>query len=330
MIVIINSIAIPLNAHIAKHLAQRYGVNTHLDLHSIGNAEVAVSFEAMLRLISLEEIGAQAEAGRQKNQLHTVLYGTFATPRDLRQVRCFLSAYDDEIYAFRLPILPSIRAQVVAPDALAHLTAVYAQWEEAQEVGIKTGDMGYEIPVISPDPNITVDRLWNDIHAPIELVEYQPEWPEMFAQERSQLLQVLPDSIVAIEHIGSTAIPAMPAKPIIDTLITVKNLEDSAACLQPLRELGYAFIDYPQNIDRRFFRKGTPRSHHIHIVQNDHPSAHAHIRFRDALLNNSDLRGEYRKLKYDSMQQFKYRRALYGKQKGALIRKALELWQELE
>jgi GrpB-like predicted nucleotidyltransferase (UPF0157 family) len=87
--------------------------------------------------------------------------------------------------------------------------------------------------------------------------------------------------------------------------------------------LGYAFIDYAQNRDRRFFRKGRPRSHHIHIVAHNSPSAQAHLRFRDLLRTDPALRQEYLDLKLEAMQRFTSRRALYGEHKSAIIRKAL-------
>lgn len=65
-------------------------------------------------------------------------------------------------------------------------------------------------------------------------------------------------------------------------------------------------IGYLQNTDRRFFRKGTPRSHHIHIVAHDSPSARASLCFRDALRSDAGLRQEYQQLKQDAMQRFKY------------------------
>ena len=87
--------------------------------------------------------------------------------------------------------------------------------------------------------------------------------------------------------------------------------------------MGYAFIDYPQNTTRLFFRKGKPRSHHIHIVEKGSPSELNHIHFRDALLADEDLRAEYLQLKYEALEKYKHRRALYGGRKGCLIQKAL-------
>ena len=145
----------------------------------------------------------------------------------------------------------------------------------------------------------------------------------IFATEQQQIRKALQNLIIDVEHIGSTAIPGMTAKPIIDILLTVKEFPDAWQCIDPLRTLDYAFIDYPQNTTRLFFRKGKPRSFHLHIVEKGSNSDLAHIRFRDALLSDEILRQEYLQLKQDALGKFKHRRALYGQHKGELIRKAL-------
>jgi GrpB-like predicted nucleotidyltransferase (UPF0157 family) len=272
----------------------------------------------------VEGIRAEKEAGRT----HLIVQGTFTTPQQLRTLRVAASSYDDEIYAFRLPLSPLLLFHASKESRQDSLKSIHRKWVEALEAGARYGDMGYEILVESSEPGDTAALIWDDVHAPVELVTYQSSWPEIFEREKTCLLSALQNviesgKIKAIEHIGSTAIQGMSAKPIIDMLITVHHLDDTVACIQPLRELGYAFIDYAQNTDRRFFRKGTPRSHHIHIVEHASPSALAYLRFRDILRANADLRQEYLSLKQESMQRFTHRRALYGEQKSALIRKVL-------
>jgi GrpB-like predicted nucleotidyltransferase (UPF0157 family) len=145
----------------------------------------------------------------------------------------------------------------------------------------------------------------------------------MFAHEKQRILRALKDLIIGVEHIGSTTIPDMTAKPVIDILLTVEHLQDATTCIQPLRELGYAFIDYPQNTDRLFFRKGKPRSYHLHIVEKGSNSELNHIHFRDALLLDATLKNEYLNLKRETIRKYRYKRALYGERKTALIKRAL-------
>jgi GrpB-like predicted nucleotidyltransferase (UPF0157 family) len=94
----------------------------------------------------------------------------------------------------------------------------------------------------------------------IEIVNYDPSWPALFAEEAARLRGALdPGLIVGLEHFGSAAIPGMPAKPIIDILIAVRSLPAARETfIEPLEGLDYAFwADYPKT-DRLFFVKGMP------------------------------------------------------------------------
>ncbi len=129
---------------------------------------------------------------------------------------------------------------------------------------------------------------------------------------------------MAIHHIGSTAIPGLTAKPVIDILLVVRELADFVDCIAPLQMLSYAFIDYPQNVDRKFFRKGQPRTHHVHIVAHDNAELRDHLIFRDALRANPNLRDEYAALKHDLANRFKTDRAHYGDSKTQFVRRVIE------
>ena len=80
-------------------------------------------------------------------------------------------------------------------------------------------------------------------------------------------------------------------------MVEVRRLEDAVTCIVPLRPLGYAFVDRPDNIDRRSFRKGLPRTHHLHIVEQGSAPVVDHLAFRDALRTGRDLRQRYAQLK---------------------------------
>ena len=108
----------------------------------------------------------------------------------------------------------------------------------------------------------------------IEIVPYDPCWPSLFAEEAARLRQALPaDLILGLEHFGSTAIPGLAAKPIIDILIAVRSLSDARErAIEPLEAIDYAFwYDNPKT-DRMFFVKGMPpygvrRTHHVHMTE---------------------------------------------------------------
>lgn len=250
----------------------------------------------------------------------------FFDPRDLKRVRMDFSLLDDEIYAFSLPVSATLLKRLTeSPNSgwPGNTLAAYRRWADDLAHGARFGDMGFEIPVDTLDPDAIAESIRRDIHAPVEQAPARADWPALFAEERRAILSALSGIAVDVHHIGSTAVPGMPAKPIIDILVTVREWPDAIKCIHPLAALGYAFIDYPQNTDRLFFRKGRPRSHHIHIVQQDSASARDHLDFRDALLGDADLRAAYRHLKTDMRDRFKTRRARFGEAKGQLISEAL-------
>jgi GrpB-like predicted nucleotidyltransferase (UPF0157 family) len=124
----------------------------------------------------------------------------------------------------------------------------------------------------------------------IEIVDYDPQWPSMFEVEAKALQAALPPALVTgLEHFGSTAIPGLAAKPIIDILIAVPSLamaHDQA--IEPLEALGYLFWDENPKTDRMFFVKGLPpygtrRTHHVHITEKS-GELWQRLAFRDYLL----------------------------------------------
>jgi GrpB-like predicted nucleotidyltransferase (UPF0157 family) len=138
----------------------------------------------------------------------------------------------------------------------------------------------------------------------IEIAEYDPEWPQRFELEAAHVRAVLPlGLILAIEHFGSTAIPGMSAKPIIDILVTVASVQEArATAVEPLESVGYAFwADNPRR-DRLFFVKGLlpfapQRTHHIHILEHGR-EAQRLLHFRDYLRANAHEADRYGALKF--------------------------------
>lgn len=111
---------------------------------------------------------------------------------------------------------------------------------------------------------------------PLVICGYDPAWPGLFERERTALLQALPGNVRAIEHIGSTTVPGLAAKPVIDILVGLYQWEDSTQCIQPVISLGYHyrpdFESIPGFEERRFFQKDSlrgVRTHHIHMVAFD-------------------------------------------------------------
>jgi len=137
----------------------------------------------------------------------------------------------------------------------------------------------------------------------VEIVDYDPHWPLLFDEEARRLRAVLdPSLIVGLKHFGSTAIPGLAAKPIIDIVIAVRSLAEArASFVDALRKLDYVFwYDNPKQ-DRLFFVKGMPpygskRSHHVHVTE-PQGEVWQRLAFRDYLRTHPEEAATYERLK---------------------------------
>jgi GrpB-like predicted nucleotidyltransferase (UPF0157 family) len=144
---------------------------------------------------------------------------------------------------------------------------------------------------------------------PILILDYDPAWPALFEAERARLQAAIGEWAVAIEHVGSTSVPGLAAKPIIDIGVALRSFEDALHCITPLFELGYQCLGEYGIPGRVFFRKltGTPapgqdsggigRTHHVHVYQHDHYEFVQQILFRDYLRAHPETAREYEQLK---------------------------------
>jgi GrpB-like predicted nucleotidyltransferase (UPF0157 family) len=159
----------------------------------------------------------------------------------------------------------------------------------------------------------------------IELSSPDVDWPRRFEEEAARLQGILPDDLlIGLEHIGSTAVPDLPAKPIIDIMGLVTDLSAARERLvEPLKSAGYAFwADNPAN-DRLFFVKGLPpsaprRTHHLHLMERG-PAEHRHLAFRDYLRAHPDEARRYAALKAELAERFRTDREAYTEAKAAYI-----------
>ena len=119
----------------------------------------------------------------------------------------------------------------------------------------------------------------------VKVVPYCSGWPELYRQEAEKISKILGEQLVAIHHIGSTSVPGLPAKPIIDILPVVKEISAVDAHNAQFEALGYEPRGEYGIPGRRFFRKGLEhRTHHIHIFQeSDQPNILRHVAVRDYL-----------------------------------------------
>jgi GrpB-like predicted nucleotidyltransferase (UPF0157 family) len=131
----------------------------------------------------------------------------------------------------------------------------------------------------------------------VEIVDHDPSWAAKFEQERPHLAEVFDGRVVAIEHIGSTAVPDLCAKPIVDILVGLRELELSELDIEEMRTLGYEYLGELGIPGRLFFRKGeAPRTHNVHVVEYGGEHWHRHLAFRDALRSDPEERRRYDKL----------------------------------
>jgi GrpB-like predicted nucleotidyltransferase (UPF0157 family) len=159
----------------------------------------------------------------------------------------------------------------------------------------------------------------------VEVVNYDPRWPALFDEEAELLRANLdPSLIVGLEHFGSTAVPALSAKPIIDILIAVRSLADAqASFVEPLRNLDYVYWAENPRKDRMFFVKGMPpfgsgRSHHVHVTEPD-GEMWQRLAFRDYLRAHPEEARAYGQLKRRLASEHPTDREAYTSAKAAYI-----------
>lgn len=141
----------------------------------------------------------------------------------------------------------------------------------------------------------------------VKVVSYDREWPMLYQSEVTRLLNVLEHEIVSNHHIGSTAIPGMSAKPIIDILLEVRNISKVDDYNDAMIGLGYEPRGELGIAGRRYFSREEPvdvRTHHIHAFQSGNRGKERHLAFRDYMIAHPvDVR-EYSQLKMDLAKKF--------------------------
>lgn len=159
-----------------------------------------------------------------------------------------------------------------------------------------------------------------DPNETFHVVDYNPDWPAWFEQESERLGQVLGDDAIEIEHVGSTSVPGLCAKPIIDILVAVESFAPLEEYKRRLEPLGYFHHSHDADSDRLFFWKGTPRTHHLHIVEYATWEHQRHIIFRDYLRRHAAVAREYEKVKRELVTVFAADRPAYTRGKTAFIK----------
>jgi GrpB-like predicted nucleotidyltransferase (UPF0157 family) len=160
----------------------------------------------------------------------------------------------------------------------------------------------------------------------VRVVPYDPDWPIYFQAERDLLRSTLGASVLEIRHIGSTAIPGMPAKPILDILAAVGNLADVSDFIDPLLKLGYEDKGDGRVAGRRYFVKGTEeaRTHHLNFYEMNSPGWTTHILFCEYLKSHTEVAREYAELKENLANLFPTDRTSYADGKKSFVAAVVE------
>ena len=166
----------------------------------------------------------------------------------------------------------------------------------------------------------------------VVVTDYNPLWPRMFEAEAAKIREVFAAELVAIHHVGSTAVPGLKAKPIIDIMPLVKDIAAVDRLNERMIALGYEVMGECGITGRRYFRKGgDDRTHHVHVFQVDNPEAKRHLAFRDFLLEHPDVAQAYGQLKQALARRFPYDIESYMAGKDPFIKRfeqvALEWYQ---
>jgi len=158
------------------------------------------------------------------------------------------------------------------------------------------------------------------------IVAYDPGWPALYEEEKQRVLEVVGDKVLAIEHIGRTAVPGLGAKPIIDMLVGVEGADDADECVPLLAKIGYADVTPEIGNPEWFYCLGKgPHSvgYHLHLVK--YPSEHweRHILFRDYLRGNPEATRRYNELKQGLATKYGSDRQGYTEAKTSFIQSVI-------
>lgn len=126
----------------------------------------------------------------------------------------------------------------------------------------------------------------------VELVDHDPTWAELFEQEAGKLSAIFDGVALGVEHIGSTSVPDLCAKPVVDILVGLRELRLTKEQIAAMADLGYTYLGEHGLPGRLFFRK-EPRTHHVHVVEHVGKHWERQLMFRDTLRSDAEERKRY-------------------------------------
>ncbi len=161
----------------------------------------------------------------------------------------------------------------------------------------------------------------------VKLVPYTSSWQTYFKKEAERLREAIGDRIADVRHIGSTAIPGICAKPIIDIMVGLNRLEDLEDLLEPLAALGYLYKGEQTIPGWHFFVKGDAerKTHHLHVVASQSNFWTTRLLFQEYLCQHPEVAEAYESLKQQLARQYPNDRASYTQGKADFIQAVIEM-----
>ena len=153
----------------------------------------------------------------------------------------------------------------------------------------------------------------------VVLADPATEWASLYEQEAARIANALGQAVVAIEHYGSTSIPGIKAKPIIDLLIGVPHLDEALRLVEAMQGLGYDYAAHAGVPGHHVFGRGAARTHLAHFVEHAGESWFECLRFRDRLRADAELARAYERLKIELAAKYPRDRAAYTAGKSAFV-----------
>ena len=142
------------------------------------------------------------------------------------------------------------------------------------------------------------------------IVNYDPQWPQLFSVETAGLYQAFGTMLIALQHIGSTSVPGLAAKPVVDIQAIVRTVSEAQNAASVLAEAGWSQGIFDLDPERRlYFKKQNAsgvRTHQLHVYAPDHPAAADHLLFRDTLRRDPDEAARYLDLKRHLAEAHRY------------------------
>lgn len=169
----------------------------------------------------------------------------------------------------------------------------------------------------------------------VEVVPYHSEWKDLFEKEKQLLATIFQPHVVDIHHIGSTSVPGLSAKPIIDILLAADKLAEVDQATPQIEDVGYEAKGENGIPGRRYFQKSDEngiRKVHLHAYEKGNPELHRHLVFRDYLREHPEEANRYAEVKERAAKMFEYDIESYIAEKSSLVKeleqKALQ-WRPL-